>query len=263
MILLLLIGLYLFFIYPGKKRSGDILNVHYFAHRGFHYVDGVPENSMTAFQRAKELGYGIELDVQLTKDKVLVVHHDYSLKRMCGVDIRIQDLTYKQLQEYSLGNTKERIPTFHEALELIDGKVPLLVELKMEHCNRILCEKAATELDQYHGLYCVECFYPYALYWFKKYRPEVIRGILSADFNRDKEEGNKFAYFMATHLVANFIIKPDFIAFKYKHKKGNLSLWICDKVFHTPVYGWTFRKESEYKKYKKDFYGFIFERFMI
>lgn len=90
--ILVLIIVYIKMIDPGKKRKHPVLNVKYYAHRGFHGEEGIPENSMTAFKKAKGLGYGIELDVQLTKDGVMVVHHDYDLKRTCGVNKKIADL---------------------------------------------------------------------------------------------------------------------------------------------------------------------------
>ena len=161
--ILVLIIVYIKMIDPGKKRKHPVLNVKYYAHRGFHGEEGIPENSMAAFKKAKGSGYGIELDVQLTKDGVMVVHHDYDLKRTCGVNKKITDLTYRELCRYRLMGTRERIPRFVEVLREVDGKVPLLVELKMETCNRKLCKKVAKALDQYKGLYCMECFHPYAL----------------------------------------------------------------------------------------------------
>ena len=98
--------LYTAMICPGRKREHPILKVKHFAHRGFHGEAGIPENSMAAFRRARELGYGIELDVQLTKDDVLVVHHDYDLKRTCGTGKYIRDLTYEQLCRYRLMGTE-------------------------------------------------------------------------------------------------------------------------------------------------------------
>ena len=119
---------------------------------------------MAAFRRAKELGYGIELDVQLTKDSVMVVHHDYDLERTCGVRKYIRDLTYEELRRYRLMETGERIPRFVDVLREINGSVPLLVELKMETFHTRLCRLTAEALDHYKGLYCIESFHPYALY---------------------------------------------------------------------------------------------------
>lgn len=254
--------LYIAMINPGKQRQHPILDVKYFAHRGFHYVDGIPENSMAAFCRARDLGYGIELDVQLTKDYVMVVHHDYDLLRTCGVKKNIYDLTYEELCRYRLMGIDERIPRFIDVLREIDGKVPLLVELKMETFNTRLCKLAAEALDGYCGLYCVESFHPYALYWFKKHRPKVVRGQLSEQFFKEKEWKNIPAYFVVKNLLTNFITKPDFIAYHYKYKNC-LPLKICRKFYCIPIYGWTFRSKRVYLENKSDFHGFIFERFHI
>ena len=77
----ILIFVYIKMIDPGKKREHPVLNVKYYAHRGFHGEEGIPENSMAAFKKAKELGYGMELDVQLTKDNEIVVIHDERVDR--------------------------------------------------------------------------------------------------------------------------------------------------------------------------------------
>ena len=202
-------------------------------------------DSMAAFKKAKELGYGMELDVQLTKDGVMVVHHDYDLKRTCGVNKKIADLTYRELCRYRLMGTRERIPRFVEVLREVDGKAPLLVELKMETC--------------------IECFHPYALYWFKKNRPEVIRGQLSEQFLKEKEQGSfarKIAYLIMKNLLTNFITKPDFIAYRYKNKDC-LPLKICRRFYKIPIYGWTFRDKKAYKENEPYFEGFIFEKFVI
>lgn len=161
--------------------------------------------------------------------------------------------------------TRERIPRFVEVLREVDGKVPLLVELKMETCNRKLCKKVAKALDQYKGLYCMECFHPYALYWFKKNRPEVIRGQLSEQFLKEKEEGTlirKIGYFIVKNLLTNFITKPDFIAYHYKYKDC-LPLRICRRFYKIPIYGWTFRDKKAYKENEPYFEGFIFEKFVL
>ena len=101
---------WLFCIAPASPR-GDFAEMkkYDYAHRGLHEKDlSVPENSMAGFKAAVEAGYGIEFDLQLTKDKKVVVHHDRSLKRVCGADVSIGDLTYKELQQYRLQNTEER-----------------------------------------------------------------------------------------------------------------------------------------------------------
>lgn len=105
---------------------------HLFAHRGFFTPDQrIPENSMPAFLAAAENGYGIEMDIQLTKDNQVVVFHDHTLTRMCGIDLPVRELTYEELQKFPLAGTQERIPLFKDVLKAVHGRVPLLVEIKL------------------------------------------------------------------------------------------------------------------------------------
>ena len=113
-----------------------------FAHRGLHSEDqSVPENSLEAFERAAAAGYGMELDVQLSRDGQVVVFHDDTLDRACGVAARVDELDYDELSKLSLFGTQARIPLFSEVLALIRGRTPLIVELKTGAHNDELCEK--------------------------------------------------------------------------------------------------------------------------
>ena len=102
-----------------------------FAHRGLH-DGGRAENSLSAFSAAVAKGYGIELDVRLCKSGELVVFHDPTLNRVCGVDGRVIDMTAEELSRVSLSGTGEGVPTFAKVLQTVGGAVPLLIEIKME-----------------------------------------------------------------------------------------------------------------------------------
>lgn len=119
-----------------KKRILQELLKHRYAHRGFHRKPAVPENSMDAFKRAVLNGFGIELDIHLTKDGKLAVIHDASLKRTCGADLNIEEITLEEAQKYFLEESQEVIPDFDHVLKLIDGYVPLVVELKSREATR-------------------------------------------------------------------------------------------------------------------------------
>ena len=99
------------------------------AHRGLHN-DKYPENSLGAFENAIKHGFAIELDVRLLKDNTPVVIHDPNIKRMCGINKDIQDITIYELEEYKLKNSKYSIPTLEEVLNLVDSKTPIMIELK-------------------------------------------------------------------------------------------------------------------------------------
>ncbi|EKC67601.1 glycerophosphoryl diester phosphodiesterase, partial [human gut metagenome] len=134
-------GAFAFLVAPGRATRAQKAPFLYrnYAHRGLHTEDGtVPENSLPAFRAAAEAGYAVEMDVHLTADDQLVVFHDDTLERMCGVPGVIDDFTLAELRALHLGDTDCVIPTFAEALEALGGRVPLLLEVKRGHNNRRL-----------------------------------------------------------------------------------------------------------------------------
>lgn len=175
------LGGLVFLVAPGRASKKDKKPFMYknFAHRGLHKKDKtVPENSLAAFERASSYGYGIELDVQLSKDGQVVVFHDDTLNRVCGVDSRVDEKTYDELSKISLCGTTQTIPLFSEVLKTVRGRGPLIVELKNGKRNEELCEKTYALLEKYSGEYCIESFNPFIVRWFKKNAPEVIRASL-------------------------------------------------------------------------------------
>ena len=174
MILIVLIAAYLIAIMPHMVRRPDItpLMGHYYAHRGLHdNKTEAPENSMAAFRKAVDAGYGIELDVQLTKDRIPVVFHDESLQRVCGVKGNVRDYTYEELLQFHLCDSEEKIPLFEDFLKLVDGKVPLIIEIKIHEDHNTVCEIADSLIREYKGVYCIESFHPLAVKWYKEHRP--------------------------------------------------------------------------------------------
>lgn len=166
MIILVIVVLYLLMIMPRMINRPDFtpFQGRLYAHRGLHDNEtNAPENSLNAFQKAVDAGYGIELDVQLTKDEKMVVCHDFDLKRICGADVKVRDLTFEELQGYHICKSDQTIPTFEEVLRLIDGKVPLIIEYKVPGMSAKVCEMADALLQDYKGLYCVESFHPLAV----------------------------------------------------------------------------------------------------
>ena len=221
----------------------DLLCCDY-AHRGL-WNESVPENSLAAFDRAIKAGYGIELDIQLTKDGRIVVFHDSTLRRMCGVERFVSDLTLAELKTLRLAKTNHQIPTLIEVLQLVDGKVPLLIELKGEDLDTTLCTKAAKILDNYRGAFCIESFNPVMLSWFKSYRPRFARGQLVTDLMKEKRKGNKLLSFALSQMLLNFLSRPDFIAIDKKYQ-GKIAFKICVGLFRAKAFVWTVRTPKEY-----------------
>ena len=158
-------------------KNLDFLINNIIAHRGVH-DDKTPENSIISFKKAINKGYTIELDVHLTKDNKIVVFHDNNLKRLCGVNKIIEDLTYKEILNFCLKDSKLKIPLLEEVLLLINGKVGVLIELKTIKFNGVLEEKLSKILDSYKGKFAVQSFNYKTVNWFKKNRPLYIRGLL-------------------------------------------------------------------------------------
>ena len=262
-ILAVLVVLYLLMIMPrltNRRERKKFLSVYY-AHRGLHDNEtDAPENSMAAFRKAVEAGYGIELDVQVTKDKLPVVFHDFTLQRVCGQEGKVCDYTYEELQKFHLCKSSETIPLFEEVLKLVDGKVPLIVELKVELTDLSVCEKADALLRKYKGLYCMESFNPLAVFWYRRHHKEVVRGQLAEAFLRTGEFKGPL-YFILQNLLLNFLTKPDFVAYNHKHANV-LSRRICRGFYGNMAAAWTIKSQKELEEAKKHFDVFIFDSFI-
>ena len=232
--------LFIFVFAPGyasKKKRASFWGRN-IAHRGqFEANQSVPENSIAAFRRAVDAGYGVELDVQLSKDGEVVVFHDDDLARVCGVEKRVDALDLAELRELSLCETDERIPLFTEVLEALGGKVPVIVELKNGPRNGELCRKTLDILKAYSGEYCIESFNPFIVAWFRFHAPSVLRGVLSQppkDFREAKMSGAVST--LLGNCAFNFAARPHFIA--YRIAKKPLSIRLCENLGAMKV-AWT------------------------
>lgn len=221
------VGSLVYITAPGKirKRSKAPLVKRNYAHRGLHKRDkSIPENSIAAFERAARRGYGIELDVQLSRDGRVVVFHDDTLNRVCGVDSRVDELTYDELRQLRLCGTEHTIPLFSEVLKTVRGRGPLIVELKNGRHNSELCEKTYAMLRRYNGEYCIESFNPFIVRWFKLNAPEVVRGQLAGPAESYEGEVNPVTAFILSNVLLNFLSRPQFIAYKIAPKPFTVRL---------------------------------------
>ena len=220
------------------------------AHRGLHGGD-VPENSLTAFRLAMEAGYAVETDLHLTSDGVLVAFHDDMLMRMTGAKGNIKEKTYAELATLNLANSHEKIPTFDEMLSLIDGKVPLLIELK-SNGEKGLEEAVCNRLKTYQGAYALQSFDPFILRRVKKCAPEILRGQLSSFF-----EDQNFGFLKRTllkRMTLNLISQPHFISYNEK----NLPYRLARKK-NKPLLCWTVKTEEAYRHAQRVADNVIFE----
>lgn len=243
---------------PNRKRDVSKFKGRMYAHRGLH-DEKIPENSMAAFREAKKHGYGVELDVQMTKDDQLVVFHDGDLRRMCGVKGKLKNYTYKELQHFSLLNTEEKIPLFSEVLKLLE-QTDIICELKNNNgnFNYYFCERVCEEMKGYQGNICIESFSPFLLHWFLKKRPEIIRGQLSNNM-LERPRIHFLADLLMTNLLINRISKPDFIAYKFADVRA-LGYRLCRKLYAPFCVVWTVKGDAQIKKAKRKFDTIIFEK---
>ena len=234
------------------------------AHRGyFDNGSNAPENSLAAFQAAIDHGYAIELDVQLTADGTPVVLHDRDLVRSSGVHENVSDMTDAELAKCRLFGTDEKVPTFAEVLDLIDGQVPVLVEIKGEvgDDTDAISSAAAEVLDEYDGVYAVQSFNPLALKWFKDNRPDVTRGLLCRDYIADGLTDNAFSRIVLTAQLTNFLARPNFISYELS-SDDQVTFKAIQYFTDLPCLAWTLKSQDDLDRARTDgFDGFIFDSF--
>lgn len=258
-IICLILFLYSFVLLrPGKAAVyPDAVLVDY-AHRGAH-GDGIPENSMAAFARAADNGCGIELDVQLSKDGQVMVFHDTNMERMTGMPGKLSDYTAEELSAMRLDGTEETIPAFRDVLALVNGRVPILVELKGESLDTSICAPTAELLRGYSGEFIVESFNPCLLGWFARHEPAMIRGLLYT--NVTKHNGLSPVSFMLGAMLLNRMARPQFLACDGRFYKRPAP-WLFIHLYRTPVWVWTLSSNAQQIEWREKGMRSIYEGFL-
>lgn len=265
-ILLIFMALYLYMILPRMFGRPDrsIFSTKLFAHRGLYDNRGdAPENSMAAFRKAVANHYGIELDVQMSKDHHPVIFHDFTLSRVCGVKGKVKDYTLDELRQFRLCGSRETIPTVEEFLQMVDGRVPLIVEYKVETTDLSVCRAVDPMLREYKGKYCIESFNPLVLLWYRRHHRNAVRGQLSDGFffSRElKSRWQKILLLLIQFLICDVVSRPDFVAYNEKYKK-NISRRLC-RAFGGKAAAWTIKNQRQLESAAPDFDVFIFDSFI-
>ena len=263
LLITLLVILALYVLSVRGRRGHPVLPAlqnWYYAHRGLH-GNGCPENSMAAFRKALESGYGIELDVHLLADGNLAVIHDSALKRTTGLDGTIEALRTEDLTNCCLEGTEETVPEFRQVLDLFNGKAPLIIELKVAGGNYAqLCQKVCNMMDGYQGVYCMESFDPRCVYWLKQNRPDIVRGQLTENYFQSQNKLNPILKFLLTHQMLNWLTLPDFVAYRYQDCK-TFSNWVARSVWKIQGVTWTLRSKADFNDAVSEGWIPIFENF--
>lgn len=208
----------------------------YFAHRGIYNNINIPENSLDSFKKAIKSNYNIELDLELTKDNIIIVFHDDNLNRMTGKKAFIKDLTYHEIESLNLLNTNEKIPTFKEVLDLIKGKVNINIEIKKVKKYKKLINELIPILNNYQGNYIFQSFDLKTLIRLKNTFPNIKRGLLISP------NKNNYLYKYKLLNILNRLSLIDFISIY----KKMYSKYLTSKY---PTLIWTIKDKKELSKY--------------
>ena len=261
LILVFLALLWVFLALPQwPPRSLEAFAGRDYAHRGLWQPGGAPENSLAAFRRAVDAGFGIELDVQRTADGELVVFHDDTLERMCGVRKVLADCTLAELRGYPLLDSAEQIPTFADVLRTVDGRVPLIVEIKQGERIAETCRRTDALLQRYAGAACIESFDPRAVRWFRRNRPQRIRGQLAAFPGRASVCDRSFRTLLLGLMVCNVLTRPDFVAHETATDRNPFFRAVRRMGAYTVA--WTVRTQAEMDRLRGRYDLQIFDSFL-
>lgn len=200
-----------------------------FAHRGLHDGATFIENSFVAFAAALERGAGIECDLRLTADNQIIVFHDADALRLCGSHAVIACSTLAELARLSVGNRP--IPTLGQLLKLVDGRVPLLLEAKIDERFWRFGPALLAALGNYRGAFGVMSFDPRLPRWLKTNAPHIRRGLVIADrLSPIRRWGSMM------------LADPHFLAVD---RAALGRAWVARARHRLPVYSWTIRTAAE------------------
>jgi len=243
-----------------REKNHEIFNTWLLnkpiAHRGFHDKK-FPENTLSAFENAIQKGYAIEIDIQATKDDVIIVFHDERLERLTGAEGTMQKYNYDSIKPLNILNTEEKIPTLKETLDLVNGRTPLFIEIK-DHSRKRVSKLVWEVLKDYKGEFAIQSFNPFELRDFRKIAPHIKRGQISCCF---RHGGRKFVgKSLLRRMVFNKrVSKPDFIVYRVE----DLPNRFVEKYRELPLLGWTIKSQEQYDKTKELYDNVIFEGFEI
>ncbi len=231
------------------------------AHRGLWSPQGPPENSLAAFDAACRAGYGVELDVQLSGDGVVMVFHDAHLARMAGAAAAVREKTAAELGGLRLKGSAEPIPTLRQALDLVAGRALILVEIKSVPGEEGPLDEAVSDvIKAYAGPLAVIGFNPYSHAWWADHAPEVLRGLNSHAYTDEASLAlppERLAALRSLDHVA--IARPHFLALATDMAASETARELRAKGY--PIVAWTVRSEDQALALHEDCDNLIFEGF--
>lgn len=205
-----------------------------YAHRGLHGA-GVPENSLAAAEGAIARGMGIECDIQRSRDDHPMVFHDWELERLTGRPEATEELDADNLETLRLLGTDQHPVRLARFLEVIAGRVPVLIEIKSKPGYDVdwTCLYVARLLEGYAGDVAVMSFDPRAGQWFAKHAPPITRGLVGTDSLQNGFEG---VWREPDNLA---LAQPDFLAIDVRDlARSEAAAW---RTAQGPLLTWTVR----------------------
>lgn len=218
---------------PAQARVAWLAGGTY-AHRGLH-GPGVPENSPAAFAAAIAQGLGIECDVQRTADGQAVVFHDWVLDRLTGQTGPVLERDSAALTAIPLQDGADTIPTLPDVLNLIAGKVPLLIEVKSRRHLPVadLCATVRDALAHYSGPVAVMSFDPRVARWMRRHAPDILRGLVVSEENKRGLKG------VLERHWSLWLGKPQFLAYDIRDLPSTFAHGQRERGL--PLLSWTVR----------------------
>lgn len=235
----------------------DWLRTRPLAHRGLHDVLlGRPENTMPAFEAAREADVGVELDVMLTADHEVVVVHDDDLDRLTGRKLRVSQSAWQELRRVPVLRTEHTIPRLAEVLEAVGGRIPVMVEVKNPRASVGRLEAAVRRIvAPFDDDVAVASFNPRTVQWFARNAPRLLRGQAAGRLRDVPVPWPVKAYLRS--LVSNHWTRPHFVSFELAglpHQAA--SRW---RRRGLPLITWTVRGEADLHKARSVADNLIFE----
>lgn len=220
------------------RPAPDWLTQWEYAHRGLHGAnvsERVPENSLAAAEGAIARGMGIECDIQRSRDDHPMVFHDWELARLTGEAGMAADRSADELEALRLLGTDQHPVRLARFLDVIAGRVPLLIEIKSLPGYDVewTCASVAWLLDTYEGAAGVMSFDPRVPMWFAREAPEIVRGLVGTD---TLDNGFKGVWRLPEALAE---AQPDFLAIDVRDlPRPEAGAW---RAAGHPLLTWTVR----------------------
>jgi glycerophosphoryl diester phosphodiesterase len=240
---------------PSARVLPEWLTTRPIAHRGLHDA-ARPENTLAAFEAALAAGYPIELDVHVLSDGEVIVFHDDDLSRAVGVARSLLHETRSSIRAHRVFGTSHGIPSLRDVLTLVDGKVPLLIEIKAHRHVEGYEQSVFRSLVGYVGAFALQSFNPWTLRWFRTHAPHVVCGQLGGPLRDDGLSA--FERFASQRLLTLGVSRAQFLNYDLRALPD---AWLSAVQHATglPVLCWTVRDEADRQKAEALKLNYVFD----